>query len=201
MRAGNLILLAALLAAVVASFLYLGIDLGALVTANVDACGVQDTVLGHDARQRLEQRAAVIHTQTEVEAPRAAVRRRLGIDLRVVRPRRGFHRHELPTPVLGETPHLLLREDDLGEFRVIPVCVALVVQLVRQNRVRLGQLEEALHNFVPLQVGIPAQTRSTPPLALHHRCTRVYRCDAFPRQRRARAQRGLRTPSDRAEHG
>ena len=34
MRAGNLILLAAILGAVVASFLYLGIDLGALVVGD-----------------------------------------------------------------------------------------------------------------------------------------------------------------------
>lgn len=34
MRAGNLILLAAILAAVIASFLYLGIDLGALVAGD-----------------------------------------------------------------------------------------------------------------------------------------------------------------------
>ena len=176
-------------------------DIGALVTAGVHARRVQHAVLRHDAGERLEERAALLLAQAKVQAAGAAKLGGLRVDLCVVGARQGLDRHELATAVLGEPPHLFFRQNKLRKLRVLPVCVALVVQLVRKHRVGARQRKEALLDVAALQIRSTAQTRRTPPLAFLDGSGGMQRRSVLHAEHGTQPLRELRTHADRSQHG
>lgn len=175
---------------------------GALLVHRLHGGRVEDAVLHHHAGERAEQGAARIRIEAKVESPRAAVLLRLGVHRGVVRTWHRVDTDQLTAPVLRKAPHLVLREQQLRKLAVLPEGTALLVWLVRQHRVRLGHVEQALLHLPLLQVCRAPQTRGAPALALQLHGARVQWCADRRRRRRRARGRGAHPPTHRrSKHG